>query len=312
MSECRIRAGLIGLCVGNSIGVPIDGESRENLRIRPVTDMMGYGRYFQPPGTWSDDSSLALCTAASVSRGLDLEDMADCFCEFYYNGYWTPGRVVFKLCQKTRRAIRRLRSGCCPTDAGRIDDEVNCNGSLKRVLPLAHLLKNLADDDRLPIVHDMSSLTHAQPVSQVACGIYIEMAVRLLKGAPPNESYLSMRDAVRHYYSRTRYHSVLAKFERILITDILTLPEWEIVSGCYVVHTLEAGLWCLLNYDSYVETVLAAVNLGDDTDTTAAVAGGLAGIWYGEESVPEGWIDALARKEDILDLCYGIEAHATV
>ena len=94
----------------------------------------------------------------------------------------------------------------------------------------------------------------------------------------------------------------------ILLEDVSELASPDINSDSYVVHTLEAALWCLLNYDSFVETVLAAVNLGDDTDTTAAVAGGLAGIWYGGEAIPEEWVDALARKEDILDLCFGLNS----
>lgn len=101
------------------------------------------------------------------------------------------------------------------------------------------------------------------------------------------------------------------KFHRILeikvgdydLAPLYTLQEQEISSSGYVLHTLEASLWCFLNSESYAEAVLKAVNLGEDTDTTGAVTGGIAGIYYGFKNIPEEWISELVRKEDIEVLC---------
>jgi ADP-ribosyl-[dinitrogen reductase] hydrolase len=66
-----------------------------------------------------------------------------------------------------------------------------------------------------------------------------------------------------------------------------------------VIHTLESSLWCLLNTDNYKDAVLKAANLGHDTDTTAAVTGGLAGLLYGWQSIPQEWLAVLAKRTEI-------------
>ncbi|WP_435524551.1 ADP-ribosylglycohydrolase family protein [Chryseobacterium indoltheticum] len=96
-------------------------------------------------------------------------------------------------------------------------------------------------------------------------------------------------------------------FDRVLKNDISKYNEDEISSGGYVLHSLEASLWCFLNSESYAEAVLKAVNLGEDTDTTGAITGGIAGIYYGFVNIPEEWIDVLVRKEDIEELCIKLE-----
>jgi len=101
------------------------------------------------------------------------------------------------------------------------------------------------------------------------------------------------------------------KYAQLLDGSLPTLPEAEIKSSGYVVHTLEAALWCLLTHDTYSATVLAAVNLGDDTDTTGAVAGGLAGLAYGEAAIPDEWLGVLARRADIEELAARLVMHAT-
>ena len=302
MTESGIRGGLLGLSVGDALGVPYVDSQRGALRKQPAGDMLGYGKHFQPPGTWSDDSSLAFCTTESLHHGIDMADMADRYCEFYYDGYWAPRKVVFKVCKETGEAINRLRGGVGPEDSGNREENKNCNGSLKRILPLAFLLRNADRDERFSVIHAVSSITHAQICSQMACGLYADMAVRLLRRGDPAAAYTAMQEEGLEYYSRSPFSYELPSFSRILNGDVSSCPESEIHTDSFVVHTLEACLWCLLNYSSYVETVLAAVNLGGDTDTTASVVGGLAGIYYGDSTIPEEWVDLLARKEDILEL----------
>ena len=128
------------------------------------------------------------------------------------------------------------------------------------------------------------------------------MAVSLLEGDDLRKAYNKARINAAYFYDKKPYSREIEHFSRILETDISEYSENEIDSSGYVVSTLEAALWCLLTSNSYEETVLKAVNLGYDTDTTAAVAGGLAGIYYGYESIPKEWVDQIARKDDVKDL----------
>jgi ADP-ribosylglycohydrolase len=121
-------------------------------------------------------------------------------------------------------------------------------------------------------------------------------------------AYIQGLKNINKIYSASDYASEMPHFTRVLSGEIAKLPIEEIRSGGYVIDTLEASLWCLLNSSSYCEAVLKAVNLGGDTDTTAAVTGGLAGIYYGVENIPQKWIEQIARKQDIIDLAARFEA----
>lgn len=142
----------------------------------------------------------------------------------------------------------------------------------------------------------------------MACGIYISIAVRLLEGATPQLAYEQGLQKILAIYSAPEYASEILHFQRIISGKISKLPVEEVRSSGYVIDTLEASIWCLLNSSAYAEAVLKAVNLGGDTDTTAAVTGGLAGIYYGVENIPAEWIEQIARKDDIIDLASRLEA----
>jgi ADP-ribosylglycohydrolase len=144
-----------------------------------------------------------------------------------------------------------------------------------------------------------SALTHRHFRSQMACGGYCLLAATLLRGAEPAEAYQHTIETMSHHYRQPPYAAELPHFERLLSGHLGALSEEDIPSTGYVVHTLEASIWCLLNTNSFGEAVLRAVNLGDDTDTTATVTGGLAGIHYGELAVPVLWRHQLARNEEL-------------
>jgi ADP-ribosylglycohydrolase len=173
---------------------------------------------------------------------------------------------------------------------------------------MAYYHKTLNFSKLIERVHQVSCITHAHVRSQIACGIYISIAVCLLQGLEPRAAYLQGLQNVKPIYSKPEYAPEISHFERVLSGEIDNLSVDSIRSSGYVVDTIEASLWCLLNSSSYTEAVLKAVNLGDDTDTTAAVTGGLAGIYYGIENIPAAWIDGIARKEDIINLAARLEA----
>ncbi|MEB3884012.1 ADP-ribosylglycohydrolase family protein [Lyngbya sp. CCY1209] len=308
MKSSPVLSGLMGVCVGDALGVPVEFHSRSQCRLHPVKGMSGYGTYNQPPGTWSDDSSLTFCLAHSLCDGYDLNAIARSFCEWRYEAAWAPYGEVFDIGGTTRMAIHRLKRGVPPVEAGGTDDNSNGNGSLMRILPLVYYYRTLPFSELIGRVHDCSCLTHGHPRSQMACGIYISIAIGLLRGLDPKTAYIQGVEAVKPIYSKPPFEAELKTFERVFGGQIETLPEKAIASSGYVLHTLEASLWCLLTTDSYAEAVLKAVNLGGDTDTTGAVTGGLAGIYYGFEAIPSEWVEAIARRSVIVALAERLEA----
>jgi ADP-ribosylglycohydrolase len=128
------------------------------------------------------------------------------------------------------------------------------------------------------------------------------VAVEILKGADLPTAYLQGLENIQEIYSNSEYDLEKTHFQRVFSGKIAELPIEEINSGGYVIDTLEASIWCVWNSSSYSESVLKAVNLGGDTDTTAAVTGGLAGIYYGVENIPSEWVEQIARKQEIIDL----------
>ena len=280
----KIYNGLMGLVVGDAMGVPVEFNPRDSFK---VTDMTAYGTYDLPAGSWSDDSSMMLATVESIARlgEIDTDDIMKNFVRWVNEGEFTPYGELFDIGRATRNAIQRYVQGISAEQCGGTAEWDNGNGSLMRILPLAFT------DCDYETVNAVSSLTHAHEISKAACRVYVYIARQLLQGKTLEEIYncFGMKQST---------------FERLPILKGLTRDE--IKSTGYVVDTLEAALWCNLNSNSYRECILMAVNLGDDTDTVAAVAGGLAGIIYGvggEQGIPEEWINQLARKEWIEELC---------
>jgi ADP-ribosylglycohydrolase len=304
MNRDFIKDVLLGVAVGDAIGVPVEFRSRMELLRRPVTGMMGYGSHNQPPGTWSDDSSLTFCLAEMLCGKYDLEDLARRFINWKQHAYWTPHGKVFDIGIATAGAIDRLEMGVSPILAGGNEEGSNGNGSLMRILPLVFLIRNEVIDRRFLIVRDISSLTHRHIRSVLACFIYLEIATEILSGKEKTEAYRQACVTVRTFLDETATctERERANFARILSGNLYQEAEEDISSSGYVIHTLEAAIWCLLNTFNYEDAVLKAANLGQDSDTTAAVAGGLAGLLYGWQTIPEEWLTVLARRTEIEEL----------
>ncbi|MEZ0540873.1 ADP-ribosylglycohydrolase family protein [Fibrella arboris] len=312
MKRNRVTEALLGMAVGDALGVPVEFMARTTLKGQPVTTMQGYGTHQQPPGTWSDDSSLAFCLAESLCAGYNLQDIANRFVDWYEHGYWTPHGHVFDIGIATSTALHKLATGTSPLLAGGAGEQDNGNGSLMRILPLIFYSKNQPILERFRLIKEVSGLTHRHIRSVFACFVYGEYALLLLEGM---EKYAAFRAMQQRVTSFMKQHSVLPgneadHFHRLLetpvgdyeIRPIYNCSEPEIASSGYVLHTLEASFWCFLTTDTYAEAVLKAVNLGSDTDTTGCVTGGLAGLYYRIDSIPSDWLTALVRKGDMIDL----------
>ena len=303
----EIRGGILGLAVADAMGVPVEFKDREELRNEPVTNMRGYGSHRQPQGTWSDDTSMTLCLMDSLAEKgtVDYTDIMQRFLSWFDKGAYTAHGNVFDSGIATQKALFRFRMGNSPFECGGTGELDNGNGSLMRILPLVFYCRTRAMySDNLEIVHNVSALTHATKRCQIACGIYTTIAVNLLEDFNLCRVLTTSLEIAQKYYAdNSKYVDELKHFERLFKPDFARLPESEIKSTGYVVHTLEAAIWCLLNTDNYRDCVLKAVNLGNDTDTVAAVAGGLAGILYGVDLIPDDWLNLLAKRDYIESLC---------
>ena len=303
-STSKVLSGLMGVCIGDALGFPVQFIGREERVKDPVTGMSPYS-------LWSDDSSLTFCLAEAMCDGFSLEAIADYFIKWLEEGYWTPQGHAFDMGMTTVNAIQRLKEGIPPVQAGGDSERNNGNGSLMRILPLAFYSQKLGYADLIQRVHEVSCITHFHPRAQMACGIYVSIATQLLTESNRRSAYLQGIEMASGIYKDPVCSSELHHFDRVLSGRIADYPMDKIQSSGYVVHTLEAALWSWLNTSNYAEAVLTAVNLGDDTDTTAAVTGGLAGIEYGFSSIPDHWIDVILRKDDIINLANRLEVALT-
>jgi ADP-ribosylglycohydrolase len=294
---------LYGVCVGDAMGVPVEFESREYLKISPVTKMGFGGVHDQGIGVWSDDSSLTFCLAETIAEGYNHKLLAEKFIAWKYDAYWTATGEVFDIGNATSWAISNLSKGVNPIEAGGNKESYNGNGSLMRILPLVLLLKDLSIEDRFKLTKEVSSITHAHNRSVMACFYYLEFALELIEGKDKFKIYEGLRAKVLDFFTVNNDLMTEAHyFDRLLKQNIHELQEDLIQSTGYVMHTLETSIWCLLTTNTYNEAVLKAVNLGDDTDTSGAVTGGLAGLLYGFESIPETWVASIRKGDEINEL----------
>ncbi len=296
---------LLGTAIGDALGVPVEFEYRQVLEKNPVVGMREYGTHNQPKGTWSDDSSLALCLAESLCNGYNLNDIADKFIRWYYDGYCTPYGRVFDVGITTARAISNLQSGIKPNLAGMDRERDNGNGSLMRILPLVPYILNMEEEDRFRIIGEVSSLTHRHPRSILACIALCEFAIQYINLQAVERAYQAMQQTILQLLKKEMFIEEDIPFERLIglsYEEFKAIELKDIRSTGYVIDTLEASLWCVFNTTNYKDAVLKAVNLGDDTDTVGAITGGLAGIIYGYDTIPSEWLDVLVRKDDIIEL----------
>lgn len=299
----RFLGGLYGSLVGDALGVPVEFAGRAARQADPVTDMRSGGSHGQPAGTWSDDGSLLLCSAESlVEAGFDTQDMGERFVRWYERGLWTAHGTIFDIGIATRSALQRIRSGTPAEQAGGQDEFSNGNGSLMRILPV--VLASLKEEEETfrTRIHQASAITHGHLRSQMACVFYGLMVRALVQRLPLEQALAETRLAFTRLYQG---NLEITNFFDLLNADLTPWDESQVSSSGYVMHTLTASMWCLLTTSSFAGCVLKAVNLGDDTDTTGCVAGGLAGVYYGLEAIPQGWCRTLPRQDALKILLDG-------
>lgn len=295
----RLFATLYGGIVGDLMGVPVEFKKRGTFH---VEDVMGYGTYNQPPGTWSDDTSLTLCLVENIIEKGDTRSLMDKFVRYMEQGYLTPFGEMFDIGITTAEAVSSYKKGVVPEQCGKTGEFDNGNGTLMRIAPLVFVLIN--EDDfkkRKALIQQYTMITHSHPRSIVGSIIYIELLLSLYKNnsleLALNEVYTLLQNNLQD-----ELHTELNAYRRIFEENFLRISEDEINSSGYIVHSLEAAIWSVGHASTFKEAILKAVNLGEDTDTIAAITGALAGMCHQMEGIPTDWLNAIVKKQEIDDL----------
>ena len=300
--KTKRNAAIWGFIVGDALGVPYEFTDRNDMKLEPATGMKGFGTHHQPAGTWSDDTSMMLCVLEKIKTKGTTKDLAKLFIRWYDDGYHTAHGVVFDIGITTRAAIYKLKTGIAVSKSGSSDEHSAGNGSLMRCLPYA-----FAEDFEKAMSEMIkdNNITHRLSICNDCCLFYAKVIQAITKGKDKEDAveagvnYLKFdRRIVESGEDETDlvYNS---KFNIIFSENFRLLPEVAIKSTGYVLDTIEAVIWCFLNTDNYTDAVLKAINLGGDTDTIAALTGGIAATYYGLDNIPKEWIEQIVRREDL-------------
>lgn len=294
--EDKILGAIYGHLVGDALGVPY--EFLPAREIPEKVEWRGYGTHNQSPGTWSDDGAMMLCLLASLAEkgSFDPEDIGKRFVAWFDSGYMAAGGVVFDYGGATATAIGRLRKGINPLDAGPIDERSNGNGSLMRILPISLWTSRLPIDEQIDLTHKCSRITHGHIRSQVCCAVYSIITRMLLEGVAKVGVLEKAIEITRDAYEDKRWG-------KPFLDELGLVEGYSSRTGSgYVVDCLLSSLDSLSSATDFVEAVKKAVRYGNDTDTTAAVTGGLAGLIYGLEGIPASWRKCLRLEDETRDI----------
>lgn len=275
----RVRGVMLGLACGDAVGTTVEFMPRGTFE--PLTDMVGGGPFGLEPGQWTDDTSMALCLAASLCElgRFDVEDQMRRYVAWYRDGYMSSTGRCFDIGNATRVALMKFVS-TGEALAGSRDPYSAGNGCLMRFAPVAIYSLNKSPQARLELASKSAETTHAAVECTVATQMFSEVLHRALQGQSKQEVISFQGDV---------YVNMGDRLEAIHRGDWQAKSRDEVQGSGYVVQALEASLWCIHHTDNYRDAVLMAANLGDDADTTAAICGQIAGAMYGASSIPEAW-----------------------
>jgi len=291
----RLRGCLLGLAVGDAVGTAVEFKPRGSFA--PLTDMVGGGPFGLRPGQWTDDTSMALCLAASLiaSNGFDAEDQAQRYLRWRDQGYMSSNGVCFDIGGTVSSALARYQATGGPF-AGSDHPRSAGNGCIMRLAPVPIFYAA----DREQAVHfaaESSRTTHGAAECLDACRLLSSMLCTAFEGGS-KESMLRGNNGLG---------LTQPKIAALAQGGYVDKPVDDIRGGGYVVDSLEAALWCFHHTDSFEDAVLTAANLGDDADTTAAVCGQLAGAYYGIGGIPAGWLQKLAGRSMIEQMAIALD-----
>ena len=307
--------GVIGVIVGDALGCPVQFMSRSEIAARGlVTGMEGHGSYDMPAGTWTDDGSMTLALLDSIRElgVIDPEDIMTRFVDWYEDGEYTQYGEAFDMGNTCSRAIEDFERNHDVATCGGTSSHSNGNGSLMRIIPacLYAYEKKMPVEDTVKMIHEVSGLTHNHLRSKMACGLYYFCVKAILDGDGSLAERLQtgMDEGFAFYESDISNLTELSYYGRLRdLKEFAAVDSTDIRTTGYVVDSLEAAIWCLITTDTFKDCLLKAVNLGDDTDTVGAIAGGLAGIYYGYETIPVDWLEAIVKRDMVEEMCNKVQ-----
>lgn len=282
----RFRGALLGLACGDAVGTTVEFKSRGSFV--PVTGMTGGGPFALQPGEWTDDTSMALCLAASLvhRKGFDATDQMNRYCNWREVGYMSSNGRCFDIGMTVAQALDRYLASGDPF-AGDTDPRTAGNGALMRLAPVAMFFHD--NVDRVFRYSGESTRTTHATREAIDCSRLFGLQLRLaLSGANKKE-----------IFSVAMPEPLSARVDAIAQGAFLEQPVEAIRGTGYCVDSLEAALWCFATTDSFEAAILQAANLGDDADTTAAICGQIAGAFYGVDAIPAVWRQTLVMHDEI-------------
>ncbi len=298
----RAAGGLLGLALGDALGLCVDFGSRAERQADPVTGLREASGWGKGLGIWSDETSLALCLADSIcATGFDPQDFGQRALSWLDEGHRSAIGRSFGAGGQVVRALERIRGGMPAVIAGGRGENDNGNGGLSRMLPASIWLAGMSEPLLWRAVASYSAPTHGHPRSFLASWLHALVVTGLMAGLSPTEAYGEAMERAQVWLAtgEPRLRAEAGHFDRVLGGNLAKLPSTAVRGSGYVVHCLEASLWCLLGTGDFHDCVLAAVNLGENANATAATAGGLAGLAYGREALPEKWVSRLSHAQDV-------------
>ena len=288
----RYHGSLLGLAIGDAMGVPL--EFRKPDTFAPVMEMIGGGPFKLKPGEWTDDTSMALCLAESLSRNkeFDLKDQLSYYCDWYRNGHLSSNGTCFDIGVTIRSAIHHFEETGDPC-SGLTDPRSAGNGSLMRLAPVP-LAYARTPSRAIELSGESSKTTHALDVCVDACRYMGALIVGAVQGYSKEHLVSPQFSPVEQYWD---LHPLTRDISIIANGSFREKEPPEIRGSGYVVDSLEAAMWAFARTDNFRDGCLAAVNLGDDADTTGAIYGQLAGAYYGIGSIPDQWKNTIVKRE---------------
>lgn len=287
----RFLGCLLGLACGDAVGTTVEFSPRGSFP--PVTDMVGGGPFRLQPGEWTDDTSLALCLAASLieRNSFDPVDQMERYCRWKDEGYMSSNGECFDIGNTTYEALSKYRMSVNPFSGPTRPNSAG-NGSLMRLAPVPMFFSN--DIDKATFYSGESSrTTHGAREAVDACRLFGKQLAMALTGESKDSILFSAKE--RFTGEKTLAQSI----QDIADGSYADKSEADIRGSGYVVKSLEASLWCFLKTDNFKDAILKAVNLGDDADTTGAICGQIVGAYYGIADIPKHWLARLAKREMI-------------